>query len=391
MTACSMVLGFSLISKLAVTLVLATIPVRVTTSSGEAYTAELRGLTNSTVLLSRPSEGRTELHFDDAISLEHVDAPEKTPPTSLVTLHGGTTITAQDLSLDGETLVVEPRRQREIRVNVKQVKSIRFRPSSPETDAKWFGLLEQEGRGDVLAIRNTGAKIDPYRGIVEGIADGVVKFNLDSDIIDAPMDRLEGIVFASGSTSASEPLLKIKDIYGSTWLVSKVLPGDDVDPLRIQLSGPTVHELPVSHVLSIQWSSGIQSLAAIEPAEASHETFFKTKVDPKLVSQWFGPAAEGESDLVLQGDSFVEYRVEKGFNSLVGSVTRASQVKDAGNAKVRISIDGNVEWEQEVGRAEPLGFQLQVTEARRVRIEVDSGPDGDLGDTIRITRARFVK
>ncbi len=387
MIACSLAPGLSLFWKIAAAAVLAVIPVRVTTSSGETIEAKLQGLTETTLLL----DGESEIHFDDVVSLQQIDFAEKTPPTfGLVTLLGGSKITVQDLSFSDDTLVLEPRRQKPLRVNAKEVKAIRFRPSSPSTDPQWLGLLEQEGRGDVLAIRRDGNRMDPYRGVIRSIGDNKVGFDLDEDTIGAPIEKLEGVIFGSSRRVNESAKIKVTDVYGSVWFASKVLPAKS-GPLKLQLSGPIVHEIPLQQIESIQWTSGVQALAPTELADRSYQPFFDTKLDPEFLGEWFGPVADGESDLLLQGESWVEYRVEPGFTKLAGSVRRDPSVQKAGNVTVRILVDGQVRWEEPVEGADPLGFDLAINGGRRIRIEVDSGEDGDLGDTIRITRPRLMK
>ena len=250
MTACSLLIGFSFVGKWVATLLVAVVPivpVRVTTGSGETIEAQLRGLTDTTLLLSTV-EGRRDLHFDEVVSLEQIEPPEKPEPAFKVTLLGGSRISAQDLSLDGETLLIEPRRQRLIRAKVKDVKSVRFRRSSVNTDPQWLGLLEEQGRGDVLVIRREGDRMDPYRGVIQSIADKKVSFDTNGNVISAPIEKLEGLIFGGGRAVSSKAKIQVTDIYGSQWLASKVLPGEDTDPLRLQLDGPIVHEVPLGDI-----------------------------------------------------------------------------------------------------------------------------------------------
>ena len=109
------------------------------------------------------------------------------------------------------------------------------------------------------------------------------------------------------------------------------------------------------------------------------------------MTKWFGPGQSNESDLLLQGSSWVEYRVEPGFTRLTGAVGREPSVAKSGDVKVKVSVDGETKWDEKVEGDRLLGFDVQIDGGRRVRIEVDCGDDGDLGDTIRILRPRLTK
>ena len=132
-------------------------------------------------------------------------------------------------------------------------------------------------------------------------------------------------------------------------------------------------------------------LAADEPAERSFEPYLETKVDPGLQLAFFAAVADSETDLRMHGGSTVEYRIEPGYETFAGAVRRDDRVSRASSLTVRIQLDGDPVWEQDLKDAEPRGFELPLANARRLTLEVDSGDDGTLGDTVRFTRPRLLK
>ena len=314
---------------------------------------------------------------------------EATGPTNRVTLSGGSQIAAVDVSIANETLRIEPRRQTAIKVPMKEVRSIRFRAPSPSIDPQWLGLMEQDARGDLLAIRRAGDQLDPVPGFVKGIANRVVQFEMDEDTIDAPIDKLEGIVLR-GTDNESGSAIQVNDHYGSRFLVTQVLPSSADEPLKLKMSDSVSHSLPIAHLQSIFFSGGMQLLASQEPARTDYKAYVETKLSSDLQSAWFAPRADGD-DVVLSGGGLIEYRIDDQMSKLAGVIKRDRSVDQAGDVTVEIFVDDKSVWKESLADTQPKGFELSVEGASRVRIVADSGDDGDVGDRIRITRPRLLK
>ncbi|MFK8115362.1 MAG: NPCBM/NEW2 domain-containing protein [Rubripirellula sp.] len=384
-------LASSLAWKAIAALLLSVLPVTVQTNSGESVEGNLGGFTDSSLLISGTSGTRSEIPLVELRKLVPKDVDDATGPTFRVTLVSGSRIAAQDLSTRGNELVIEPRRQKPIQVPLRQVKAIRFRTGAPTTDAQWLGAFEREGAGDTLVIRRPNDRLDPQRGIVNSISDGFVAFDLDGDVVNAPIDRLEGLVFGNVTDTSGTAKVRVDDVYGSSWRILSIGPSMGDQPLQMRLSGGLVHEIPVHQIGSIQWSTGSASLTEMEPALTSFQPYIETKVSKELAAAFFKPTSHGEDDLVMYGGGAVEYRVEAGYQTFSGSVVRDPNITKAGLVTVRIEFDGKMVWQEKLSTAKPLGFELQVDDARRLAIKVDSENDGSVGDTVRILRPRLLK
>lgn len=158
----------------------------------------------------------------------------------------------------------------------------------------------------------------------------------------------------------------------------------------MELADGVVHELPLSQVLSMRWSSGRMMLASEKPAESNVNLLVPTKVSSELTAAWFSPWADGD-DLIGVAGSHVEYRIEPGFRTLAGSVARDKMVGSGGSVSVRILVDGDLRWEQSITDEKALGFRVPVDGGRRTRLEVLAGDDGDVGDQVRFTKPRLLK
>lgn len=368
----------------------AILPVRVSISSGETIQAELDSFSDEQLNLLRDGQA-VSYAFDDIVSLDRAEPSDQIGPTPQVTLLNGSRVKAVELQLDGEFLVISLRRQEPLRIPVKEVKSIRFRGSSPNTDAQWLGLIQKPSRGDTLAIRREEDRLDPYAGMVQGISGNRVAFDMEGTQIDAPIEKLEGVIFGGNRDVVEDAAIRIRDVYGSVWAAKAILPSESGGPVRLQLDDALEHQVPLVQIESIRWTSGLKLLATAETAAASFQPQFPTNLDAELLSSWFGPTGDGASDLVMRGDSSVEYRVDPEFSTLVGSVLRDPSIGKAGRVTLRILVDGEEQWQQSIADNRELGFELSVNKARRIRLELSTEDDGDLGDTVRIRRPRLVK
>ena len=295
-------------------LLVGALPVVVKTSDGKQIEGNLDGFTADSLRLNRGGQ-ITELPFDDLLSMYPPEVESRTGPSLRVTLAGGSKIAVQSLSSTDNDLVIEPRRQSPLSVPFKQVKSIRFRAASTNTDPQWLGIVEREQRGDTLVIRRAGDRLDPQQGLVTGVTTDMVQFDLDGTMINAPADRLEGVVFGGTTTTTqSDVNIQVTDIFGSVWAVVAIEPGQGDQPLRMKLSDSLSHELPLDQIELIRWSGGIRMLAEEKPAGETYQPFLANSIDTKLQKRSLDPWSK-ENPIcgctVARRSSFVLNRVTR--------------------------------------------------------------------------------
>ena len=372
-------------------LLLAVLPVTVKTNSGEKIEGELGRIGQSELTVTDVGGQKRTMSFDEITQLTAREVEPTGGPDRQVLLASGSRIAAQTVRTEDDMLRIEPRRQPELIVPLKQVRAVRFRPGSVQTDPEWLGNLDRQARGDTLVIRRPGDRLDPQQGIVLSVDEQTVGFDLDGTTVDAPIDRLEGVIFGSVDQATGETPIQVSDIYGSRWSVASILPSSAGEPIEIDLGAGITHRIPLDQILSIRWTSGIEMLAASEPADSRVATYVQTNLHPNLLADFFGPERHREFDLIFNGGTAVEYRIEAGFEQLAGSVSRAGDVDRSGNVTVRIKLDDQVAWEESLTGADPRGFELPVGDARRLTLEVVTTDDGDLGDRVRFHRPRLLK
>lgn len=372
-------------------LLIAAIPVRVTRTSGDAIEGELAGLEAAAIRVDRGGEP-VRISVDEIVSLVPQRSGEAADPPMRVLLRDGSRVAARSVTLSDDALEATLSAGGPLTVPVRRVAAIRFRRGTPATDPRWLGMLEQPPRGDRLAIRRDGGRLDAVGGVVKSIDAERVRFSLGDDTVDAPLGRLEGVVFgSSGDEPAAAAIATVEDRHGSRWVIESWTPGEVEESIEVRLAGSLRHAIPVDSIASIRFSSGLRRLADQEPAGRDFRPYLETDVPAELLEGWFGPRVGEDGELEMFGGSSVSYRVEPGFAKLLGSVRRDPEADRAGKLVVRVALDDRVVWEQELTDRSPQGFEIELRDAARVRFEVSGGGDGEVGDVARFLRSRFVK
>jgi len=367
--------------------------VDLTTTSGRSVRGTVADLDSQGIELT----SGTSFDVNRLASLQVVRPADGTPPPVRVTLRSGSEIAAVSISGADEVVTIAPRRQDALTLPLSDVRSIRFRRGSPATDPKWLGLLSQQGRGDLIAVRREGDVIDSTRGVVLKIDVAKVSIDLDGTTVQAPIEKLEGIVLGGGAVTTDADAtekITVEDIYGSRWLATRVGLDESGTLLTLSLMPDVRHQIPLGQLRRIVWSAGSSLLASVEPVENLYDGVLPKPSSGELnelLGKWLGPRSVDDQDLLIPAQSAMEFRIEPDDQRLIGAVGRRPSVLTGSKVTARIKLDGRPVWEETLSDAEPLGFDLELNSASRVRLEVDPMDDGDAGDLLRWFRPRLVK
>ena len=383
----SVLIGFKTLLSM---MLLSVVPIVVRTNEGERLEGNLIEIRDSNLKISVGSEERS-FRFDAISSLDPVTAPSIGGPVLSVRLFNGTTVAAESVVSDGEKIEIVPRQQMPLKLPLSEVKAIRFRRGSTDTDAQWLGWLEQSQRSDLLVIRREGNRLDPQQGLITSLTKETVGFDLEGTPVDAPLDRLEGVVFADPSIMPAEPQISVLDQFGSQWRVADIRVDVEASLMTLDLGEGLEHSVPLAQLSAVRWSTGMIMLAGLPPVESNFKSLVGTKVEPALLNAFFAASSVDDQHLMMHSGSRVEYRVDEGFTKLVGSVARHPDSNPGGVVTVLIELDGKEIWNEAVPENQVTGFDIPLDNARRLVIRVDDGGDGEVGDTVQVNRPRLIK
>ena len=374
-----------------VVLLASVLQVRVTTIDGTSRDASLQSVTERGVEIE--AGGKTEtISLETLLSLERLDGPSTTPPLMRVEMFGGGRIGVTGITALDANATLAIRGQSPLLLPLNRIRWVRFRQSSLAVDPQWLGMIEKTKSTDVLIVRRVNDVIDEVQGIVKSITPEFVNIDVDGTSLQAPIGKLEGVLFADQPALSDAGAIVIEDLLGSRWRVFSIS-SSDPKSVTLDLGDGLTHQLPLDQLRRVETTGSVQYLAAESPVESSYSPFSKLGLDEPLAIQWFGVSSNADRDLVMQADSHVEYRVDKSFSTIAGSAQFDPSVTAGGKCSMRILLDGKVAWEQtfDVSEPAPRGYELPIGSARRVRFEVKTAGDGDLGDTLRIRQPRLVK
>lgn len=375
--------------------VLAFANVRVTTLDGKTLDGKLIEIGKAGVRLETSDATATSvLSLEQVLSIKRLERPTVAPATARVGLSSGSRIAVDAVTSEGSTAELTVRNQRVISLPLKKVRWIRFRGSSTAVDPQWLGLIDRQRVSDSLVVRRPGDSIDEISGIVLAIKTDSISFDLDGDTMQAPVSRLEGVLFSNSGDPpiTSEAAVIVDDIYGSRWFATSLGERNESE-VELNLAEGLKHRMPLDQLGGIELIGSVEFLASQTPVESAYIPQLSIGLSPDLVNKWFGPEIIEGNDLVVRATSLIEYRVSPEYQTFAGSIDFDPAVTSGGRCDVRISLDAKPVWQEtfEVSDPSPKGFELPLGGARRVRIEVLAGGDGDIGDSVKIRQPRLTK
>ncbi len=373
-----------------IAILFALVPVRVTMIDGAQREGSLRSIGQSQVELDVRGKSET-LVLDQVLSIQRTDSPSGRSLAITAQLAGGSRVSLSGLVTEEQSVAMTLSRGEKLAVPLKQLRWVRFRSPTPAIDPQWLGLVDKPRVADVLVVRRGSDSLDEVVGVVESILPTQVMLNLDGDPLAAPIEKLEGLLFADAAIDATSGRFLIDDIDGSRW-VAVGLKSSENDELELDLGGGLSYRLPLDRLAKLETSGSVLFLSTETPADRNYAAHDDLAAPAKLMNQWLGVQGSG-NDLIMRADSHVEYRVDGDFSSFVGSANFDPSVSSGGVCEMRILLDDKLVWEQtfDVSDPSPRGYELPLGSARRIRIEVASGGDSTIGDTLRIRQPRLLK
>ena len=368
--------------------------VNVTPLDGAPYQAQLMGANEGQLNLLVDGANR-QVALSDLQSVERSEASDKVSPAIRVTLRDGSQLPVDEVLLADDQATLKLRRQGTLTVPIRQLSVIRFRAPAAQVDAQWTKMVSAFKADDQLVIRRGTDTLDAAGGVIKGITAEHVLFELGGSPIEAPLGRLEGVVFGGGEAGGSASgKLRVKDIYGAVWNASELSEGPTEGVLTLTTTAGLQHELRIDLLQSIELSNSIVFLTSVEPLEQTFKPFIAVPeaVSSEQTRTWLGARTDENRSLIVPSQSTLTYRIEPGFERFLASVQIDPSVTLGGRCDVRVLLNGEASWEKTLQIGEPSQtIELPIGDASRLTLEVDYGGDGDIGDIVHIREPRLVK
>jgi hypothetical protein len=343
--------------------------IQVETLEGDSYSGHLNNLTGSALSVAL-SGGQSQQWELTEISRIQFEGSARTSTPTRVVLRGGSEIVAAATSMKDEDLLIRSVGQPSLNVPIGKVRSIRFRAPASATDPNWLALVEEPQRRDRLVIRREGDALDPIEGTILEIKRDSVSFDLSGNQIDAPLNKLEGVIFSTSNVRVSDKTLRVHDQWGSQWMAEEANWNPNAGSLQLNLGDGITHSIPADQLLEIRLSGGILYLSDAEVAQQSQSESLNAIVGNDLAATWFTTETQAKNlTTVLASDHVV--RVPEGYEKLVAAVRIAPDVDQFTPLNVSVLLDDRPVWSLEIQDRKPHGLILPLEDARRLTLRID--------------------
>lgn len=371
--------------------------------SGATTRGELVGIQGESAVVNVDGEPQTwELNRLWQITALAPEAPTALLPKAWVRLIDGSELCCRKYVVSSSTADMQLLSGETVKVNTRNIDSVRFRDHSttPEFAEQWKELSQRKADGDMIIIRRSET-LDHLDGMVRDVTTEVVQFEFEGQDIDVNRTKLDGIVYYHPVLGEfAKRLAEVVDSSGSRWNVRSLQTAEDGLQL-VSVSGVKL-TVPLARLVQIDFSSGNTVwLDDLKPEAEPYQPFFETR--SFSASQLLEFYRKATKRLVVGGQVFsrgiplfsrteVTYRLNDSYRQFHAVAGLDDNAGGAGVVQLSILGDGTSLFEQTIrGEDDPVTLDLDITDVRRLKIIVDYGDGGDLGDQLDLCEARLTK
>lgn len=299
---------------------------------------------------------------------------------------------------------------RTVRIETRNIRSVRFHPSAPDLDAQWEEILGGRHTGDVVVLRRSSKSLDQLEGVFRNVDPDVVEFEFDDELIPVRREKLEGLLyFQPVARDLPDAICLVDEAGGSRWRVKSWEWRDGV--LEFVTTGGTRCELPWSELRRLDFSAGNVVYLSDLPFESVEITpFFGSRLSPERIAQlyeprrdsgyegsglWIGEGNEQqvfEKGLSLRSRTVLTFRLAEPYRQFTAVAGIDSRLRGRGHVILIISGDDRELLRQAIsGQEAPVPIELDLEGVRRLKITVDFGDALDIADHLNLCNARIIK
>lgn len=345
--------------------------------------------------LSIQYAGKTEQYpLATVVKLQRTSDAARSLTAVRVGLADGSELRVRQLQLQGKTaelqLIGGDAKAAELKLPIDQVASIRFRPPVAQAiNEQWEQKLGADKPADTLVVRAGDDRLDEIAGTVLAISRDAVTFDLGGQQVDAPLDRLEGIVFRANDSPSTKARARVTDSSGSVWAAATIT-GRGAS-LQIETASGIQRELAIDQIYQLEFRGNMRILRAADAAETGFVAAVGGLLDPEFSKTLFGPRDVPEGIAMTAGSDLAIRLTDEDhwFETIVEADKRSFS---GGQFQLQIDLDDVQVMDKTLTAAElPEAIRLDVSGKRRMRIHLKAGPDSSTGDSILFRKPRLRK
>ncbi|MFW6170576.1 MAG: NPCBM/NEW2 domain-containing protein [Planctomycetota bacterium] len=336
---------------------------------------------------------------------------ESTGPESktYVELVDGTRLVGGEFTVKDGTAAVRLG-DRNIAVETRDIRSVRFHPPSEALSAQWQEIMEADSQGDTIVLRRGDTAIDQLEGVFHDVTEEAVEFEYDGELIPVKRAKLEGMLYHHPpGRELPVAACTVEEIGSTAWQARSL----EVREGKLHVSTPLglTRELPWSQVARLNFSaSNMAYLSDLEFELVECAPFIGSRLPEERLEQLYGPhrdagfegeglwLADGEQrrrydkGLAIHSRTELVYRLTEPYRTLMATAGVDSRLEGRGDVVLVIEGDDRELFRRPIsGQDPPLALELNIEGVRRLKILVDYGQSLDIADHLNLCNARIIK
>lgn len=366
---------------------------------GTTQTGEVLSLSSAGVIIRQDGETR-EIPFERLLGLTWSAAAgpvARGGESYEILLDDGSRVRAQQVTSDGRSVQATSSAFGELELPLNLVRSVRLGGGDQGFADQWNKLLKRTSTDDLLVIKK-GDVLDFLPGVITEYNTREVQFLYDGNEIPVKRERVYGLIHSRKPAGREGVLCTLSTTSGDEILLRELTLTET--ELQGKLRSNVKVAFPREHITRLDFSLGrVVYLSDLEHEGVEHTPYFDT------VWQYQRDKTNTGSPLRLGGRVFpkglwihsrtaLTYRLAGEYSRLQAKIGIDDAVAEngLGHVRVRIQADDRVLFEEEVSAFdEPRPLDLDLSEARFLRILVDFGEGLDVGDHLVLGDAKLIK
>ena len=401
--------------------------VSATRLDGTTSAGELRQWSTNEVVIATPT-GEQRIATNQLVSLHWQQAAN--PPASpdrnvgMIELIDGSTLPFSSIFINqsqATAALATPQRSSAatLKLPVKQLAAVRFRKLDASLAKQWDEMLRLNLANDVLAVlKKDGKSLDYVEGVIGDVSEDKIEFKIEGETQRVDRAKIAGVIYYRPDRRMNlERQATLQAHSGFRALAARVALNDT--QLEMTTLAGVKLAWPLDDISTADFSAGkLMYLSDIEPASEKWTPLVGLPATATLAPEYGQPRRDksaygGPLTLMLKNDESVDvegatrtfnkglairsrteiaYRLPPGFQrfTTVAGIDPATSAN--GNVRLVISADDRVLVDTEIAGNQPAQpVQLEIANAKRLKILVDYGQNLDTGDWLNLCDARIIK
>lgn len=404
----------------------AELPASLETVDGRQFAGKLIALDAEGATVET-ADGRTTLPLADLLEIKFsrdagnsaksaatdlLSAAGSLQTAAYVELHDGSAVLARDFYVHKGAAEFHPLavgdKTKATKISRRHIAAVRLHAAAAkESLDQWNRILKRTSdadAGDLLVVAKDGS-LDYHRGVLGDVGETAVDFTLDGETLPVPRRKVFGMVYhRTPGEELPAAVCRLSCSDGSHWSAQTIEFREGL--FSLQTLGGAAVSLPLDAVSRLDFSAGkILYLDDLAYESCEWTPYFGGGDSPTLRAL-FGPqTARNETQepirlgdrnyvrgIALHSRTELSYRIPAGFTRFRAAAGIDDRVRPAGNVRLIISGDDRPLFDKTLrGVDPPLDLDLDLGEAKTLRILVDYGDDLDTADHLGLGDARLMK